>query len=483
MLMNVVDSETLIKAQREVNVPFVVQGKLEDGRVVEIEFVKLFRLLPGKRIVGLANCEGQRLLVKLFLGRHAKRYANKERSGLEHITLANVRSPKFKWQASFVSGHGEALAMEYLEGAASLQDRWNEAAEDDERVDVLTRAMILIAKLHNQGVVQTDIHLANFLMSEGRMYTIDGGGVTRKSDPPLSEKASLENLSWFFAQFFPRFDDLVQVVLPAYDAVRGWEADPDRVIDLHSQIISSRDSRKCSYLDKAFRDCTRFRCESTFRRFVVCERDSFDADMDRLLQDPDAFIAAGTVLKSGNTATVAQVNLNGRSLVIKRYNIKGPMHALSRAFRKSRAWTSWENAFHMEFLGIPSLRPLAMLERRFGPLRASAYFVTEYIEGPDALAFMRDKQKQTNGEPEALASLLRYLSNSRISHGDMKATNFLMASGGPVIIDLDAMRQHKDPGQFQKAFNKDLDRFMKNWEDQPELASRFEGLLKFPDSL
>lgn len=167
--MNVVDSETLIKAQREVNVPFVVQGKLEDGRVVEIEFVKLFRLLPGKRIVGLANCEGQRLLVKLFLGRHAKRYANKERSGLEHITLANVRSPKFKWQASFVSGHGEALAMEYLEGAASLQDRWNEAAEDDERVDVLTRAMILIAKLHNQGVVQTDIHLANFLMSEGRI--------------------------------------------------------------------------------------------------------------------------------------------------------------------------------------------------------------------------------------------------------------------------------------------------------------------------
>jgi hypothetical protein len=56
-----------------------------------------------------------------------------------------------------------------------------------------------------------------------------------------------------------------------------------------------------------------------------------------------------------------------------------------------------------------------------------------------------------------------------------------MGSNGPVSIELDAMRQHKNPEKFQKAFNKDLDRFMKNWEDQPELASRFEGLLKFPD--
>tara|TARA_R110002110_G_scaffold204750_8_gene416215 strand:- start:667 stop:2109 length:1443 start_codon:yes stop_codon:yes gene_type:complete len=478
--MNVVDSGTLIKAQREITLPFVVQGKLDDGRVVDMEFVKLFRLLPGKRIVGLANCEGQRLLIKVFLGRQAKRYAAKERSGMGHVLLAGVRSPQFMWQATFVGGHGEALAIEYLEDAVSLQDRWNEASADDERVDVLTRAMIIIGKLHNQGVVQTDIHLANFLISDGRIYTIDGGGVTRKSEPPLEEKSSLENLSWFFAQFFPRFDELAQVVLPAYDAVRGWAADPGRVIDLHSQIIASRDSRKRTYLDKAFRDCTRFRCESNFRRFLVCERTAFDADLQALLQNPDSYIENGVVLKDGNTATVARIDLNGRPLVVKRYNIKSPLHALSRAFRKSRAWTSWANAFHMEFLGIPSLKPLAMLEQRIGPLRGTAYFITEYIDGPDALAFMRD-MKQANGEPEALANLLQYLSKSRISHGDLKATNFLMASGGPVIIDLDAMRQHKDPDQFQKAFNKDIDRFMKNWEDQPEIASRFEGLLNFPD--
>ncbi len=501
--MDVLDSRTLIQAQRDVRVPFVVKAvvwevdatnaepavdadptdlespAIKNRQQVDIEFHRIFRLLPGKRIVGLARCGGQDMLVKVFLGRQAKRHAAKERRGLQNIRRAGVRSPELYWQASFVEGRGEVLAMEYLDNATSLQDRWDQAREDDERVDVLTRAMIIIAKLHNQGVVQTDIHLANFLIKDGRIYTIDGGEVIRKSEPPLPEAASLDNLSWFFAQFYPRFDELVQVVLPAYDAVRGWHTDPARVIELHSQILQSRDSRKKNYLDKAFRDCTRFHCSANFSRFLVCERSEHNEEMQDLLADPDRYIADGEILKNGNTATVAKIRLGERDLVVKRYNIKNFGHGLLRAFRKTRAWNSWENSYHMEFLGIPSLKPLAMLETRFGPLRGKAYFITEYIEGPDALNYLRGT-KNPNGEPEALANLLQNLSSSQISHGDLKATNFLMASNGPVIIDLDAMRQLKDPAQFAKAFNKDIDRFMKNWEDNPELASRFEGLLKFP---
>ncbi len=496
--MDVLNSRTLIEARRDITVPFAVEAVVDEtditisqttpqvvrstvnpGQQIQIEFEQVFRLLPGKRIVGLARCGEQKLLVKLFLGRLAKRYAAKERRGIEMIQSAGVRSPQLHWQASLVDGQGEVLAMEYLGEATSLQDRWDCAVEDDERVDVLTRAMIIIAKLHNQGVVQKDIHLGNFLMNGGRMYTIDGGEVVQKSTPPLPEQASLENLSWFFAQFFPRFDELVQVVLPAYDAVRGWHTDPARVIDLHSQIIQSRESRKQGYLDKAFRECTRFHCEKSFSRFLVCEREAYQGEMLELLDDPDKYIQEGEILKDGNSATVAKVSVANRDLVVKRYNIKSFSHALLRAFRKTRAWNSWENSYHMEFLGIPSLKPLAMIERRIGPLRSTAYFVTEYIEGPDALDYLRTN-KYADGEPEALANLLQYLSTSQISHGDLKATNFLMGSNGPVIIDLDAMRQLKDPAQFEKAFNKDIDRFMKNWEDQPELASRFEGLLKFP---
>ena len=85
--------------------------------------------------------------------------------------------------------------------------------------------------------------------------------------------------------------------------------------------------------------------------------------------------------------------------------------------------------------------------------------------------------KNPHGEVEALSSLLLDLSESRISHGDLKATNFVMSAEGPVILDLDGMREHKNHDSFRRAFNRDVDRFMKNWQDHPELADRFEGLL------
>ena len=89
-------------------------------------------------------------------------------------------------------------------------------------------------------------------MSEGRIYTIDGGAVVRKTDPPLPTKESLENVSWFFAQLFPKYDEFVSIVLPAYEAIRLWKPDPDRIVRLQEQIARSRDAGKRALLIKHF---------------------------------------------------------------------------------------------------------------------------------------------------------------------------------------------------------------------------------------
>ena len=81
-------------------------------------------------------------------------------------------------------------------------------------------------------------------------------------------------------------------------------------------------------------------------------------------------------LKRGRTATLARVEVNGRQLVIKRYNIKGPVHALSRSWRPSRAWHSWLEGHRLNFLGIATPRPLALVEQRAGPLRGKARWVS-----------------------------------------------------------------------------------------------------------
>ena len=53
-----------------------------------------------------------------------------------------------------------------------------------------------------------------------------------------------------------------------------------------------------------------------------------------------------------------------------------------------------------------------------------------------------------------------------MSHGDLKASNFLISDSGKItLIDLDAMKQHRYKFTFEKAFFKDQVRFKANWRD------------------
>lgn len=465
----------LIAAARDLRTPFRLVVRVgADER--ELIFRKILRLLPGKRIVAVAEVDGRELLIKAFLGRSAARYAAREREGVEAISAAGVRTPALLWSGSALGGHGRVLAFEYFDDATDLATMWERAKSEEDRLDILTRAVIVIANLHASGVVQNDIHLRNFLLSGGRLFTIDGGDVDPGAFPgPLSESASLANLGLFFAQFLNRTDDAIKVVLPAYEAVREWSRSDATLTALHEQVTAQRARRKRDFIGKAFRECTRFVCQSSLRNYSVCERDRHTQEMQKVLSDPDAAIERGEVLKAGNSSTVALVEVDGQQVVIKRYNIKGLWHGLRRMGRKSRAWRCWMNAIRLEFFGIPALRPIAMLERRMGPLRFTTYFITQYVEGPDICEFL--KGREVNGEIEKFVHILADLRRAKISHGDMKATNFIVSPEGPVVIDLDAMREHASDSRFSRAFEKDVDRLLRNWAEEPEVRQQVGRLL------
>ena len=61
-------------------------------------------------------------------------------------------------------------------------------------------------------------------------------------------------------------------------------------------------------------------------------------EMVESLDDPDASLqyADSRYLKQGNTCTLWQMQVDGRQLVVKRYNIKSFVHRLNRAFRQSQ---------------------------------------------------------------------------------------------------------------------------------------------------
>lgn len=160
--------------------------------------------------------------------------------------------------------------------------------------------------------------------------------------------------------------------------------------------------------------------------------------------------------------------------VVKRYNIKSVGHWLSRFWRPSRAWVSWQNAHLLQFYGVGTPRPLALIEQRCGLLRGKAYFISEYLDVENALAYAQDKACEPRAIAmlaEQFADLFRTMKQLHLTHGDFKATNFLLNGNSLSVIDLDSMMLHTSLQDLRRAQNKDQQRFMKNWEFSEEVET------------
>lgn len=432
----------------------------------ELRLLSLLRVLPGQRYVGEAEWQGRRVLAKLLVGPRAERHHGRELAGARLLREQGLNTPELLAEG-LAAGEGGWLLFEFLDHAVSLGSVWQAVAEQPllsaAQEAVLAEALQAIGRLHARGLWQDDLHLDNLLRRDGQLYLIDGGGIRAQlAGQPLTRAQVLQNLGVFFAQLPAELAPFIDQLLVHYRQANSAHALSAQ--DLHAPLAQVRRWRLRDYLNKLGRDCTLFSVQRRRAGLRIVRRDQ-EVALAPLLRDVDAAIAAGVSLKQGGSATVARVELDGRPLVIKRYNIKGFAHWLKRCWRPSRAWHSWVEGNRLDFLGIATPRPLAMLEsRRFG-LRGRAWLITEHAAGEDILRrFARDgRTLPPEDELQALDRLFAALLRERIGHGDLKGTNLLWQDGRWALIDLDAMRQHRCPRRFARAYAKDRARFLRNW--------------------
>lgn len=432
----------------------------------ELRLRSLLRVLPGQRYVGEAEWQGRRVLAKLLVGGRAQRQHARELAGARLLGEQGLATPELLAEGLAV-GEGGWLLFEFLDAAVSLGSVWQAMADEPPlsaaQQAVLAEALGAIGRLHARGLWQDDLHLDNLMRQGERLYFIDGGGIRAQlPGQPLARQQVAQNLAVFFAQLPAELEPCIDDLLPAY-----LQANPAHALDasdLLAPLAEMRRWRLKGYLKKLGRDCTPFRVERDRDGLAIARREQAD-ELMTLLHEADAAIAAGVALKQGGSATVARVELAGRSLVIKRYNIKGLGHWLKRCWRPSRAWHSWVEGNRLDFLGIATPRPLAMREsRRFG-LRGRAWLITEHAGGEDILTRFAAHLHGSPPEAElqALERLFSALRRERIAHGDLKGTNLLWQDGRWALIDLDAMQQHRCPRRFARAYAKDRARFLRNW--------------------
>jgi tRNA A-37 threonylcarbamoyl transferase component Bud32 len=461
--------------------PFVVALDGQAGEAALLSCHEVVRAIPGRRLVCSGEWHGKDVFIKLYFD--GDKYWRAESRGLQALGDNGIKAPTVLYTGTADDGALHVIVLETIQPAVTLEAALSTVADAAARIALLQQAVDCIACHHRAGLEQRDIHLNNFLLSGEHLYTLDGGGIHAAGVDELPVRQSRDNLALFFAELYPDDDALIEAVLPVYLQRRSWSREvlPGAQLQEHVQHFRRRRLRR--FLKKVFRDCSAFKCERSWQTFRVYDRSMASTEMVEFLADPDASLqrADAQYLKQGNTCTLWTTRVGGRQLVVKRYNIKGLRHRLGRAFRMTRAAVSWMNAHRLGMYGILTAPPVALIEERFGPLRGRAWYISEFVAGEAASSLCGQTVLDKAGLLRAgqqVTDLLAQLALSSLSHGDMKATNFILSRQGVVVIDLDAMQKHVAPESFRRAQRRDLLRFMRNWEDCPGIKAMFTEMMR-----
>jgi len=394
---------------------------------------------------------------------NAKRHLKRELQGLSKLAARGLSSP-----AVLFSGKTEdsrwAIVTEKIPDSSTVLDVLDKTTDSSKKLDLLLLVCKELAKQHNKGVLQKDLHPGNFLLSGDKIFVLDPGQM-RFCSRPVAKKKSVSQLA-LLVHVLPANDtESVTKLFEQYFKARSWRLDESDKVLFQKQLTAQRKKGVKNGLKKCLRTSKRHLRIKAGRYVGVLDRDfTQGAEPLDFIEQIDALMDKGQILKNGRACYVSHLTWNDRDIVVKRYNHKGFIHSLRHTIKNSRARRGWLHAHRLRMLNIATPKPLAYIEQCKGLLVWKSYLVTEYVEGQKLYDFLRDgntSEEQRSKIRGQVMELIKRLEKHRITHGDLKHSNILITDLGPVLTDLDGMKVHKCDGMHRYRFKKDIKRFWK----------------------
>ena len=198
----------LLNAKQKIITPFILN---HDG--IEYNCINVLRLLPEKRVVVEAiSSEQQHCVIKLFAAAHkGQRELEREQQGHALARAAGVKVTDILFSSDDLATCF-AIAYQFIDHAQEINLK-----NSDKNQDYVVEILELLAKMHNYGVYQADIHLDNILLVADEIYLIDLASVKREhATDSVSKSISLANLALMVAQFSLFEQDIFMAQIAVY---------------------------------------------------------------------------------------------------------------------------------------------------------------------------------------------------------------------------------------------------------------------------
>ena len=438
-----------------------------------LECIELLRDIPKRRKVYDALWNNKHVVLKIFIHKfNAKRHLKREWKGLRRLLKCEINSPEPLFFGHTINNDW-VIVTEKIDNSFSALELFYKSANWQEKLDLLIKISRQLAKQHIHGILQKDLHLGNFLIQDKQVYLIDAARI-KFQEGEIGFRKSISQLAILAAWLPENQIHSIKKMCREYFKTRNWVFKKSDDIAFQKMLTAQRKR----ILRKGLKKCLR----TNKRHLKIKDKDyiaEFNRDfcneskMTEFIDKVDSLIETGQTIKEGKTSDVSSSRWADKDIVIKRYNHIGFIHSLRHTLKRSRACRCWLHGHRLEMLDIDTPKPLAYIEQRKRLLVWKSYLITEYTCGTNLKEFLKDNsnnnEERTRVTHNVLATLEK-LWNYRITHGDLKHTNILIADNNPVLTDLDAMKIHMWNFLYKKFQKKDLLRFFQDKEAFTDLS-------------
>lgn len=406
--------------------------------------------------------------------------ALREFSRLQWLQRAKVAAPK---AVAYLSGltldyrKGDAVILHAIEPAVQLDLYLNDLAVRGEPVPnhlkLSEQIRSLVYALGKAGLGHSDLHLGNFLLSDGQVYLLDAYAV-RSGGMRLRDVMKLGHSASRFAT--------------RTDLLRGWDLvgsggpmppnNPQSATAWRGFAEKSKgDGRYFARVEIDGWQGICFQSTKYPRRFSPASQQTFTAEQwTAATRELLAKLNADTLHVIKRTASgdvlAGEMAVGERRLdvIVKRPRKKHLYRYAVDALRGGRARRAWFKSYRLIARNLPAAWPLLLLEKKQGGYVTDAMLIFERVEGQTLAKADLDAMPAPGRQMlfRRIGRLLKRMETLGLYHYDTKASNWIVRPDlklgpSPVMVDVDGIR--KMPSQ---AFG--LRRLLRSMQDHPQYS-------------
>lgn len=342
----------------------------------------------------------------------------------------------------------------YLSEAIASKGSLAESTELLRDEKIIAELIRMLIKMHNAGLFHQDLHAGNFLWDGESLFLID------LHRAKLLRSLSLSQRLWNFAQIFHS----LRVVFGKEEQLKflnlyfeGDSISPQKVEEYLRKIYSWMDHLQKRQWKSRTRRCLR---DST--EFSVIEGDGVtfyhrrDFPLDRLKGTIEKHRAIGqqtpsSLIKQSPEVKVSVFQEEGTRVCVKQFCYLHWWDRLKERLRRSKGIKAWLGGNVLKVRGLPSIKPLALVEQNNWFGKTESFLIMEAPEAGKELDRFLCKgfrgHEESRGLAKAFAHWLASLHQKGIYHQDMKACNILVSTIDQVwdfkLLDLEDIRFDK----------------------------------------